>query len=287
MAQVIVGVSLKMYFTHLRARAWFAEVAARVREHAAVRDGLVELFVTPTYLQVLPAIEAFRGTPVRVGGQDVAAEASGAYTGEVSAAELAEVGASIAEIGHAERRRLYGETDEVVGAKTRLALQHGLTPLLCIGEVERESPDAAATVAVAQLRSALDGAEAGAVIVAYEPVWAIGAPEPAGHEHIRIVAAALREALDGDPAREGSAVIYGGAAGPGLITTLGDAVDGVFLGRFAHEPDALIAVLDEAADLAAQRHAARARLFVREAGNDRHDNQRPAQIDGLGEGTIR
>lgn len=255
MAQVTVGVSLKMYFTHLRARAWFEEVAARVREHAAVRDGLVELFITPTYLQVLPAVEAFRGTRVRIGGQDVAAADSGAYTGEVSAAELAEVGASIAEIGHAERRRLYGETDEVVAAKTRLSLENGLTPLLCIGEVERESADAAASVAVAQLGSALDGAEAGAVIVAYEPVWAIGAPEPAGHDHIRVVAAALREALDEDPAREGSAVIYGGAAGPGLITALGDAVDGVFLGRFAHDPEALLAVLDEAAELAIRRGA--------------------------------
>jgi triosephosphate isomerase len=253
MPQVTVGVSLKMYFSHLRARAWFDQVAERVRAHAAVRDGLVDLFITPTYLQVLPAIETFRGTPVRIGGQDVATEDSGAYTGEVSAAELAEVGASIAEIGHAERRRLYGETDEVVAAKTRASLRNGLTPLLCIGEVEHESPDAAASVAVLQLRSALEGADAGAVIVAYEPVWAIGAPEPAEHDHIRVVAAALRAALDADPDRAGSAVIYGGAAGPGLITALGDSVDGVFLGRFAHDPDALVTVLDEAAELAALR----------------------------------
>ena len=88
--------------------------------------------------------------------------------------------------------------------------------------------------------------KSGAVIVAYEPVWAIGAPEPAGHDHIRVVAAALRAALDADPARAGSTVIYGGAAGPGLLTALGDAVDGVFLGRFAHDPDALMSVLDEA-----------------------------------------
>lgn len=253
MRQVTVGVSLKMYFGHERARAWFDEVAARVRDHAAVRSGAVELFITPTYLQVLPAVAAFAGTPVRIGAQDVCAEDSGAFTGEVAAAELAEVGATIAEIGHAERRRLFGETEEVTAAKTRAALRAGLTPLLCIGETDHQHPSDAATIAVAQLRSALDGADAGAVIVAYEPVWAIGAPEPAGHEHIRVVAAALRDAVDADPARKGSAVIYGGAAGPGLLTALGDCVDGVFLGRFAHDPAALLTVLDEAAELAAQR----------------------------------
>lgn len=255
MAKVTVGVSLKMYFGHRQAAAWFDEVAAHVRAHAAVQSGAVELFVTPTFLQVLPAIAAFAGTPVRIGGQDVAAADSGAFTGEVSAAELAEVGVTIAEIGHAERRRLFAETDEVVAAKTAAALRAGLTPLLCIGEAERQEPSDAAATAVAQLHTALSGAPAGAVIVAYEPVWAIGAPEPAPHSHIRVVVAALRAALDGDAARAGSAVIYGGAAGPGLLTALGDDVDGVFLGRFAHDPDALVAVLDEAAELAALRQA--------------------------------
>lgn len=255
MAQVTVGVSLKTYFGHERARAWFDEVAARVRAHDAVVSGAVELFITPTYLQVLPALAAFRGTPVRVGGQDVSSEEPGAFTGEVTAAELAEVGATVAEIGHAERRRLFGETEQETAAKTRAALRAGLTPLLCIGETERQEPADAAIVAVAQLRSALEGADAGGVIVAYEPVWAIGAPEPAGHEHIRVVTAALRAAVDEDPARAGSVVIYGGAAGPGLLTALGDAVDGVFLGRFAHNPDALVTVLDEAAELAALRQA--------------------------------
>jgi len=253
MSRVTVGVSLKTYFGHERARAWFDEVAALVRGHDAVAAGAVELFITPTYLQVLPAIAAFDGTPVRVGGQDVSADGPGAHTGEVTAAELAEVGATIAEIGHAERRRLHGETDDIVAAKTRAARGAGLTPLLCIGEVEQQDAARAAIVAVTQLRSAVEGADPGAVIVAYEPVWAIGAPEPAAHDHIRIVAAALRDALDADPARAGSVVIYGGAAGPGLLTALGDAVDGVFLGRFAHDPAALVTVLDEAAALAARR----------------------------------
>ncbi|MDA1385192.1 triose-phosphate isomerase [Glycomyces lechevalierae] len=248
--------SLKMYFGHQEAAAWFDRVAALARGHAAVASGAVELFVIPTYLQILPARDAFAGTPVRIGAQDVAAADTGPYTGEVSAAELAEVGASLAEIGHAERRRLYGETDAVTAAKAAAALRHGVTPLVCVGETERLDPAGAAAATVAQLRRSLADAPAGPVIAAYEPVWAIGAAEPAPTGHIAAVARALRVALDVAPDRAGSAVIYGGSAGPGLLTALGDAVDGLFLGRFAHDPANLETVLDEAAELATARAAA-------------------------------
>jgi triosephosphate isomerase len=252
-ARVSIGVSLKMYFGHADARRWFARVAELAAGHPAVADGRVELFVIPTYLQVLPAIDAFRGTNVVVGAQDVATADSGAFTGEVSAVELAEVGARLAEVGHAERRRLFGESDEVVTAKTSAALRNGLVPVLCLGEAERSSAADAASRTVDQLRSALRGAPDGRVLVAYEPVWAIGAPEPAPAEHIATVARAVHDELDRTAGRDGSGVIYGGSAGPGLLTTLGDAVDGLFLGRFAHDPAALAAVLDEAAALAAVR----------------------------------
>ena len=245
---VVVGVSLKMYFGHRQAREWFDEVAERVRGHRAVQDGDVLLFIIPTNLQIGAAVEAFADTPVQIGAQDVATDDAGAFTGEVSAAELAEVGVMLAEIGHAERRRLFGETDEVVAAKAAAALRNGILPVLCLGESDRlETTDAAATT-VAQLHADPEGAPDGSVIVAYEPVWAIGAPEPAPVGHITGVARALREALDAT--RPGSIVIYGGSAGPGLLTELGDSVDGLFLGRFAHDPDALVRVLDEAAALA-------------------------------------
>lgn len=251
--RVSVGVSLKMYFGHADARRWFERVAGLAAQHPAVIDGRVECFVIPTYLQVLPAIEAFRGTRVVVGAQDVATEDAGAYTGEVSAAELAEVGVRLVEVGHAERRRLFGETEEVVAAKTAAALRNGLIPVLCLGETEHLPATDAASRTVDQLHTALRGARAGRVLVAYEPVWAIGAPEPAPAEHIVAVTRALRAELDRAPGRDGSGVIYGGSAGPGLLTRLGDAVDGLFLGRFAHDPDALADVLDEAAVLADRR----------------------------------
>lgn len=253
---VIVGVSLKAYFGRRAARVWFAQIADVVRGRNEVRSGAVEVFVIPTYLQLDDAEGSFDGTGVRLGAQDVSAYEPGPYTGEVTAAELAESGVAFAEIGHAERRRLFDETDEVTAAKVAASLRHSVTPVLCVGEAEQLDAANAAAATVDQLRLDLAGAPAGRVVVAYEPVWAIGAPAPAPTAHIRTVALALRAALDADPLRAGSQVIYGGSAGPGLLTELGNAVDGLFLGRFAHDPVAFGAVLDEAAELAAARVAA-------------------------------
>jgi triosephosphate isomerase (TIM) len=250
---VTVGVSLKTYFGHARAAAWFTDIAARLHDAPAVVDGRVRVFVIPTYLQIAAALEAFAGTPVLVGAQDVSAYPPGAYTGEVTAAELAEIGVTVAEIGHAERRRLLGDTDEVVTAKTAVAIAAGITPVLCVGEPDRLATDGATTATLDQVRDALRDAPAGPVIVAYEPVWAIGATQPAPDTHIITVTRALRAALDADPHRIGSVVIYGGSAGPGLLTRLGGAADGLFLGRFAHDPDNLTAVLEEASALATLR----------------------------------
>ncbi len=250
MAAAVVGVSLKAYFGRRAARVWFAQVADVLCAHAAVRSGAVEVFVIPTYLQIDDARGCLRGTRARLGVQDVSAFDTGAYTGEITAAEVAESGIAYAEIGHAERRRLFGESDEITAAKAAAALRHGVTPVLCVGEAERQDAEAAAAATVSQLALDLAGAPAGRVVVAYEPVWAIGAPEPAPVAHIATVTRALRAALDADPDRRGSQVIYGGSAGPGLLSALDGAVDGLFLGRFAHDPAGLAAVLDEAAVLA-------------------------------------
>ena len=247
---VTVGVSLKMYFGHERAREWFGRVAEIAREHSAVASGDVELFVIPSYLAIPAAVDAFTDTTVTVGAQDLFWEDDGAYTGEVSGAELAEVGVGVVEVGHAERRRLFGETDEIVAKKTAAALRNGMAPVLCIGESEVGTPVDAAEACLRQLSIALTDAPDGRVIVAYEPVWAIGADEPASTAHISEVCGLLRTALNVMPGRETSTVIYGGSAGPGLLTALDGSVDGLFLGRFAHDTDALLTVLDEAAALA-------------------------------------
>ncbi|WP_235491458.1 triose-phosphate isomerase family protein [Frigoribacterium sp. Leaf186] len=253
-ARFTIGVSLKMYFSHAKTLAWSTEVAEIARRHPALRQGVVELFVVPTFPSLVPVQEALAGTPVRLGAQDLATDDAGAFTGEVSGAELAEIGCTLAEIGHAERRALFHEDDAVVAAKTAAALRHGITPLLCVGEADETSPALAALEVTQQLDLALAAADeaglAGALLVAYEPLWAIGAPVPASAGHITAVVAAVEEHLAGLPDRAGSRVIYGGSAGPGLLTGLGGQVRGLFLGRFAHDPSAVERILDEALALA-------------------------------------
>ncbi|GAB3595373.1 triose-phosphate isomerase family protein [Microbacterium tumbae] len=243
---MLIGTSLKMYFSHAGTVAWVSEVARILAEHPAD----VTAFVLPQYPSI-PASIAHAGS-LLVGAQDVATEDEGAFTGEVSAAVLAELGCRYVEVGHAERRRMFGDTDEVVAAKAHAALRNGLVPILCVGECERLSPDAAAEAGIAQIRSALSQADAagagGEFVVAYEPVWAIGASAPADPDHIRGVCRRLREHLSDRP--EPASVLYGGSAGPGLLTAIADDVDGLFLGRFAHDPAALRDILDEAGALA-------------------------------------
>jgi len=240
---MLIGASLKMYFSHARTLAWVSEVAEILAAHPA-RDE-VAAFVIPQYPSIPGVIE--RAGRLAVGAQDVATADSGAFTGEVSGAVLAEIGCRYVEVGHAERRRMFGDTDEVVAAKVHAALRNGLVPIVCVGESERMGAAQAAEVCIAQIRSALSDADAagldGGVVVAYEPLWAIGAPAPADDEHIRGVCGRLRA----HPAEGGrtASVIYGGSAGPGLLARISDSVDGLFLGRFAHEPGAVRDILDE------------------------------------------
>lgn len=239
---ITVGVSLKLYFGHARTLDWCRAVAAIARDRAEPLRTGVELFVLPTFPALVPVITELGDAPVAVGAQDLHWADSGAYTGEVSGTELTEIGVRLVEVGHAERRRLFGETEDVINRKTAAALRNGLVPVLCVGETERLPADRAIAVVHDQVESALAGAPDGRVIIAYEPVWAIGAPDPAADDHIRSVCAALK-ARAGRPE---TSVIYGGAAGPGLLGRLGDDVDGLFLGRYAHDPAALATVLDEA-----------------------------------------
>ena len=247
MTTTTIGVSLKMYFGHARALEWIDAVASIARSHPSIVDGSVELFVIPSFVAIPASVSRLEGTRVVVGAQDLATDDAGAFTGEVSGTELFEVGARVVEVGHAERRSLFGETDEIVAAKAAAALRNGLAPVLCIGEPVKTDPVDAARSCLTQLESALEGAAPGKVIVAYEPVWAIGAPAPAEPDYIRAVCSELRAAVADWTGRDGSVVIYGGSAGPGLLSALGDDVDGLFLGRFAHDPAALRAVIDEAA----------------------------------------
>ena len=254
----VIGVSLKMHLGHAETVAWCEAVAAVTRAHPATTGGEAELVVLPSYLSVPAAVGILAGL-ASVGAQDLATEDAGAFTGEVSGGQIRELGGAFVEVGHAERRRLFGETDEVVRRKADAALRAGLVPILCVGEEARQDPADAAAECVRQLDDALalaaERGRGGRIVVAYEPQWAIGAAEPAPDAHIRGVCRRLRAHVRGLAAHRASAVIYGGSAGPDLLTRIGDDVDGLFLGRFAHDPRAVRAILDEVHARAAARPA--------------------------------
>jgi triosephosphate isomerase len=239
-ATIHIGVSLKAYLSYSGTVSWLERVAEIAATHPGLASGAVELFVAPAAPALAEASRLLAGTPVSVAAQDISQWDSGAYTGETGASILAEIGVTIAEIGHAERRALLHETDEIVRRKADAARSRGIVPLLCVGEAERGDAADNAALCVRQIRAAGPGA----LMVAYEPLWAIGAANPAPAEYVQATIGAIRAALS----PESVTVLYGGSAGPGLLASLRPAVDGLFLGRFAHDPANLLAVLDEASE---------------------------------------
>jgi len=245
-ARRIVGTSLKMYFD-LRETSEYIQGVAELDPQT--KEQGIDLFVIPDFISILEAKRLLTGTNVLLGAQDTFWEDSGAFTGEVSPLVLKQASVTIVEIGHAERRRIFGESDEQVAKKATAAIRHGLIPLICIGEKTHSSiASAAVGIAVEECRvqvkkvlSAIpDDAE---IILAYEPVWAIGASEPADPAHVVNVAKEIRRMAN---SRKGvTRILYGGSAGPGTFAKIADGVDGLFLGRFAHDLENLRQVIKE------------------------------------------
>jgi triosephosphate isomerase len=240
----LLAVNLKGYLGAAETAGWVGEVARRLP--APELRGDVELAVLPSFPSLERARRELVGVGVAIGAQDVSALPGGPHTGEVPAAMLAELGCRYVAVGHAERRHDFDESDALVAAKVAAAADHDLVPIICVGETDRDDAAAAATV-VEQALAALARASAAEVVVAYEPVWAIGAEDPAPADHVLEVGAALREVLD--PTPHEVRLIYGGSAGPGTLAPLIRGYDGLFLGRRAHRVDGLLEVLGEALEL--------------------------------------
>ncbi|WP_216666099.1 triose-phosphate isomerase family protein [Actinomyces faecalis] len=239
----IVAVSLKMYFERARTLRYCEEVARIAASVPATAE--LQMAVYTDFLTVPAVAQRLAGASVLLGAQDLAPEDRGALTGEVSGADLADLGVRTVEVGHYERRTVFGEDEQMVAAKTRAALRNGMVPMLCVGEPEQTDPAKAAEACLAHVRSAVGQAGTDAPLwVGYEPYWAIGAPQPAPVGYVQEVCQALRAGLT--ELAPTASVVYGGSAGPGLLTELVPAVDGVFLGRFAHDPAALEQVVAEA-----------------------------------------
>ena len=224
----------KMHFTHTEAAALGARLGARLGAHTGAR-----VMVAPPFTALQAVADAVRGSAIELGAQNVNPEAGGAHTGEVACAMLAALGVGVVIVGHSERRHVYGEDDALIARKLRAVVDAGLEAVLCVGETlaERDAGAAAAVVA-RQLRAALgtcSAADLGRVVVAYEPVWAIGtgrtasvADADAMHREVRAVVAELA----GAAAAAELVVQYGGSVKPDNAAELlaSPHVDGLLVG---------------------------------------------------------
>lgn len=249
--KVLLGASLKMYFGYQQTLEWCEEIATLLRQHPLAQSERAGFFLFPSMPAIAGALARFEGTPMQIGAQDMSAFEPGAWTGETAAEMLSGMGCQVVELGHAERRRYFHETDELIIKKVVRALTCQLTPVICIGEDDKVDAQTATDIALSQVRVITDALpdllRQRPLIFAWEPKWAIGAAQPASVDYIRAVCSNLKQALATfSPA---SKVIYGGSAGPGLLSKLWPAVDGLFLGRFAHKPPAYRDILDEAQSL--------------------------------------
>jgi triosephosphate isomerase len=242
--------NFKMFKTIAETVSYARELRSLVKD---VRG--VDIVIAPPVTAVRAAVEAVKGSAIGVAGQNMHWEREGAFTGEVSAGMLREAGATFVIIGHSERRTLFGETNTSVNKKTRAAITGGVTPIVCIGETLAER-DGNHTLAVLdrQIKESLDGVtgdELSKMVIAYEPVWAIGTgrnatPTQAGEAHFHI-----RQRLKqwfGLDASERCRVLYGGSVKPDNIAKLiaEPDVDGALVGGASLDPRSFFAIIEGA-----------------------------------------
>jgi triosephosphate isomerase len=228
---------------------------------SAVRDGLkrlrgVEVVLCPPFTALTTVAEVLAGSPIGLGAQNCHWEATGAFTGEVSPAMLADVGCRMVILGHSERRQHLGETDELINRKLRAALGHGLTPLLCVGESAAERRQGLTFhVIEGQLRGALAACqpdEIGGCVLAYEPVWAIGTgvnATPAQAAEVHGYLRGLLSELASKEAAQTIRILYGGSVKPDNVAPLiqDPEVDGTLVGGASLQAAAFVAIVKKSA----------------------------------------
>lgn len=234
MRKNIIAGNWKMNKTASQTSEFLSSVASRM-------DSKDEVVIFPPYLSVAAAVAALKGTKVKVGVQNMHFEDAGAFTGEVSADMVLESGCEYVLIGHSERRKYFAETDETVNLKVKKALAKGLIPMVCVGEdLEEREKDLTFDVIARQLRRGLEDVAPASVVIAYEPVWAIGTGKTATDEQAQEVCAFIRKSLSemGFDAAEIS-ILYGGSVKGSNITSLMSMpdIDGALVGGAALTED--------------------------------------------------
>ena len=215
--RTVIAGNWKMNFTPAEAKAFIEEIKPMV----AGKNGCDIIFCAP-YIDIAPAMEAAKGSNIKIGAENVHFAEKGAYTGEVSAKMLTSMGVEYVIIGHSERRQYFGETDETVNLRTKAALAAGMKVILCLGEV-KEQRLSGITNEVVSMQTKLDLKDVTAeelknVIIAYEPVWAIGTGLTATPEQADETCGVIRDAvaeLYGRDAAEAMTIQYGGSMNDG------------------------------------------------------------------------
>ena len=242
----LIAGNWKMNMDHVQAITLLQKLAWTLQD-ARHDFGRVEVAVFPPFTDLRGVQTLVQGDDLKLvyGGQDLSPFDSGAYTGDVSGAFLSKLGSTYVLVGHSERRTIHGEGDELLNAKTKAAYRHGLVPVLCVGEgLEVRQAGRHVEHTLAQLRADVEGLtaeQAATLVVAYEPVWAIGTGEVAGPNDAQEMCAAIRAELAsifGAEAAAGTRLLYGGsvkAANAAAILAQTD-VDGVLVGGASLDP---------------------------------------------------
>jgi triosephosphate isomerase len=241
----IMAGNWKMHHDHLEAIQVVQKLSYRLSSEDYERCEVVVCPSFTTLRSVQTVIEA-DNLPIGLGAQNVFWEEKGAYTGEVSPLMLAKLAVSYVIVGHSERREIFGETDETVNKKVKAVLAHGMTPIMCVGETleEREAGETQAKVS-RQVQAGLDGVEpnqVGAMVVAYEPIWAIGTGRNATPEDANETIGTIRSmvaGLAGEAAAASIRIQYGGSVKPGNIAAImaQPEIDGALVGGASLEAD--------------------------------------------------
>ena len=230
----LIAGNWKMYKTPDEAAETARQLVERV---AGVTD--VDIMIAPTYTALVPVFEVIQNSPIGLGAQNLFWENEGAYTGEISAPMLKAVGCEYGIIGHSERRQYFGESDETVNKKIQAAIQVGLKPVFCVGETEKErESEQTLSVLDKQVKKGLEGLVSGqldTLIIAYEPVWAIGTGKTASDDQAQEVHQLIRSLVKknfGNALSDSIRILYGGSVKPDNIAGLMSMpdIDGALVG---------------------------------------------------------
>jgi L-erythrulose 1-phosphate isomerase len=252
MRKLWIGAGWKMNKTLDEAQKYARRLREQVDGHQAGRG--INVFIVPPFTVLSAVCGLLKDSSIRVGAQNMHWEDQGAFTGEISPIMVKDCGAQLVELGHSERREFFCETDLTVNRKVVAALKHGLQPLVCVGEPAQEREyGVAQEYVLQQLKKALAGVpaeKAGEIIIAYEPVWAIGAPGvPAEPDYVEATHALIRQAvhdLYGAAVADALPILYGGSVDQSnVISYIGlPDVDGLFIGRAAWDVNSFLAIIE-------------------------------------------